>query len=152
MRPTRYCAVCGCSINDYFGFWTHDLTPADRHAARFDIHRENGYDEDMSTRNIRAAELALREAEQAVAQARLNLHRAEATAALPKEPTKQGATIRFKVRYRAGELQYTYIALRIDGGWMLTGKRYAGKVLSWADIVKVADRNYSGRPHFEDIT
>lgn len=153
MRPLNYCAVCGTGI-EYMGggTWWHWYPPADRHAARLDIHRSNGYDGDMSTREVRAAELALAEAEREVAAARLKLERAKAVSALPPEPRRKDATVRFKVQYRPGEKTYTYIALRTDQGWMLTGLRNSGKVLTWEEVVKVADRNYGGRPHFEDIT
>lgn len=100
---------------------------------------------------------AIREAEAAVAAARLDLRVAElalarAKDALPAEPPR-GTNIRFRVQFAPGERTYTYIALRTDEGhWLITGKQYGGKPLTWEKIVSIADRNYKGRPHFEDIT
>ncbi len=153
MKPLYFCAVCGGTVEDIFGMgWLHLVAPFTPHRVQLDIHRSNGYDGDMSTREVRAAELALAEAEREVAAARLKLERAKAASALPPEPRRKDATVRFKVQYRPGEKTYTYIALRTDAGWMLTGLRNSGKVLTWEEVVKVADRNYAGRPHFEDIT
>lgn len=104
----------------------------------------------MTTRKIRQAEAEVAAARLALRTAELALARAEAE--LPEEPTAQGTTLRFRVTYRPGETEYTYIALKVPKGWMLTGKRYAGRTLTWEDIVHVADKNYAGRAHFEDIT
>lgn len=70
---------------------------------------------------------------------------------MPPEPTVKGTTLRFKVQFRPNEQAYTYIALKVPGGWLLSGKRYAGKTISWEDVVHVADKNYNGRAHFEDL-
>lgn len=102
----------------------------------------------MSTQDILKAETQVREAELALRRAQLALARAEAENKLPPEPPV-GAHVKFKVRYRAGETEYTYLALRTPEGWLLSGKQYAGRTVTWETVIHVADKNYSGRPHIQ---
>lgn len=96
-------------------------------------------------RAVAAAALELRMAELALAEA-------VAANALPPEPQADGSTVRFRVQYRPGEKTYTYVALKADGKWLVTGQRYAGRKLSWEEVVYIADKNHAGRAHFENIT
>lgn len=109
----------------------------------------------MTTVEVRRAELELAAAERNLRFAQLQLARAErdaAAAALPPEPAR-GTMLKFNVQFREGEKTYPYVAIRTDEGpWMITGTRYAGKKLTWEKIVEIADRNWKGRPHFQDIT
>ena len=106
----------------------------------------------MTTRAIRAAEAEVAAAELKLSQARLALARAQSEDTIPREPAR-GTMLRFRVQFREGEKSYPYVALRTDEGhWLITGTRYGGKKLTWEDVVRIADRNYRGRPHFEDIT
>lgn len=105
----------------------------------------------MTTRKIRQAETAVAEAELALNVAKLALARAEAENAMPPEPRINGTLLRFKVRYRSREQQYTYTALKVPGGWEVSGKRHAGRTVPWEEVVKLADMNYDGRAHFEDL-
>lgn len=153
MRPLLYCAICGTGIELVgVNVYVHWVRPTDRHAAQLDIHRLDGYDGSMSTREVRAAELALAEAERAVASARLKLERVKAASALPPEPARD-TTLQIKVQYRPGETTYTYIAYRTAAGyWLVTGQRYADKKLTWEDVVKLADKNHNGRAHLRILS
>ncbi|QWY83862.1 hypothetical protein SEA_A3WALLY_366 [Microbacterium phage A3Wally] len=153
MTPLHYCAVCGTGIDNVYGnIWMHWVRPDDNHRAELDTHREDRYDGDMSTREVRAAELALAEAERAVASARLKLERTKAASALPPEPARD-TTLQIKVQYRPGETTYTYIAYRTAAGhWLVTGQRYADKKLTWEDVVKLADKNHNGRAHLRILS
>lgn len=156
MNPLYHCAVCGGGISQYESnvgaAWYHWIPPRNAHAARLDIHPWDRYDGDMSTREVRAAELALAEAERAVASARLKLERVKAASALPPEPARD-TTLQIKVQYRPGETTYTYIAYRTAAGhWLVTGQRYADKKLTWEDVVKLADRNHNGRAHLRILS
>jgi hypothetical protein len=102
-----------------------------------------------TTKEIREAELAVAEAELRVRTAKLALARAKNRA--PQEPTKLNTLLRFKVRYREGEQAYTYTALKLDGGWLVSGKRYQGRLLTWDEVVNIADKNVPERAHFEDL-
>ncbi len=110
----------------------------------------------MTNRQIAQAEAEVAAARLALRVAELKLARAEDPT--PPEPRAAGTTLRIKVQYREGETVYTYIALKVPAtvqhraGWLLTGQRYAGKVLTWDEVVHLADKNYAGRAHFEDIT
>lgn len=103
----------------------------------------------MTSRQIAQAEAEVAAARLALRVAELKLARAEND--LPTEPTTEGTTLRFKVQFRPGERAYTYIALKVPGGWLLSGKRFAGRTVSWEDVVHVADKNHAGRAHFEDL-
>lgn len=103
----------------------------------------------MTNREIAQAETAVAEAELALRVAKLKLARTKARQ--PIEPKNQGTLLRFKVRFREGEQEYTYTALKVPGGWLLSGKRYQGRTVSWDEVVAAADKNYSGRAHFEDL-
>ncbi len=56
-----------------------------------------------------------------------------------------GKVVRIDVQFRPGERAYTYVGLRTEDGWRLTGKRYEGKLLDYADLEDLAERNV-GQP------
>jgi hypothetical protein len=103
--------------------------------------------------------LSVAQARYNLAQARVELHaaklalaKAEAEANLPEEPKlKPGGIVRFKVQFREGEHEYTYVALRVAGGWRLGDRLYGDRTITWAEVVKTMKRNYSGIPNFETI-
>lgn len=92
---------------------------------------------DKANENLNRLTAELREASAARVKAHADLARARA--AIPAEPPV-GADVRFDVIFRHGERAYTYIALHQDNGWTITGKRNEGKIFSWEDVLKIADR------------
>ncbi len=93
-----------------------------------------GFGDVMSVRDAErkyaAAKEAFEQAKHALLLARLSQ---------PSEPPV-GSDVRFEVQYRHHERAYTYVALRTDKGWLVTGKRNEGKILTWDDILELASR------------
>lgn len=159
MTPLYHCAVCGGLLHDIFGVWVHWHRPVDLHSPVLDKSEEAGYDGDMSNREILQAEFDVQDAEARVRNAQSQLRSAKArlakakeAARLPVEPARD-TTLQIKVQYRPGETTYTYIAYRTaQGHWLITGQRYAGKKLTWEDVIKLADKNHSGRAHLRILS
>lgn len=99
---------------------------------------------------VRAAEYAVRRAEQSAEGALAALERAhqrlEQAMHEPTEPPK-GSTVKFWVRFPGGGARYTYVATRTETGqWYVTNKE---GVYTWSDVLSFASRDVdvkAGKP------
>lgn len=95
-----------------------------------------------------SAEEALAQARRAVQIAELALLRAKLEPQDPQEPPVS-TLLKLRIKYRDGEKEYTYTALRTDNGWLISGRRYEGQLWSWEDVLHLADKNAGQRAELE---
>lgn len=104
------------------------------------------------TLSVAQARYNLAKAQVELHAAKLALAKAQEEANLPEEPKlNPGGIVRFKVQFREGEHEYTYVALRVAGGWRLGDRLHGDRTITWAEVVKTMKRNHSGIPDLDII-
>ena len=96
---------------------------------------------------VRRAQREVDAAEAAYRLANKRLERALAVAAvaerIPKEP-KKNTIIKFQVQYNENDIVYTYVAVRLEPGWYITGR---SSIHTWETLVDLMQRDITSKRH-----